>query len=71
MTDARESSDSAAFTPEIAVSAVSERRDRVGFRRIFYNWGQGNERSQKSWSKGRHVDTETRREYNKFQLLLY
>lgn len=40
MTDVRESSGSAAFTPEIAVRAVSERRDRVGFRRIFYYWGK-------------------------------
>lgn len=37
MTGARESSNSAALTLAIAVSAVSERRDKVGFRRIFYN----------------------------------
>lgn len=51
MTDVRESSASAAFTPEIAVRAVSERRDKVGFRRIFLLLGKGNERRKESCSK--------------------
>lgn len=75
MTDVRESSGSAAFTPEIAVRAVSERRDRVGFRRIFYYWAketkEGKRAVQRQFQRTQCVDTGTRREYNQFQLLSY